>query len=88
MPWVGVLDGEGDGGGHDAAQPDAGHEPGQAEKLGRGASAHRPMASENHVTQPSMIRRRPTRSVTVPTTAAPTSMPMSAYEPMRPASGG
>ena len=45
---------------------------------GLGANAVSTMPTENQRTQPMMMRRRPTRSVMVPMSSAPSSMPISA----------
>ncbi len=55
-----------------------------AKAPGLGATAHRPMATENQVRQAMSALRRPMRSVRVPTVRAPISMPVRARLPMAP----
>ncbi|MNT65320.1 hypothetical protein D3C72_2032920 [compost metagenome] len=47
-------------------------------QLGVGAQAAPIIVSENRVTQASSMRRRPSKSLSVPTTKEPTNMPASA----------
>jgi hypothetical protein len=85
---MGVLDRERDGRRYNAAETMPATKRANPNNSTVGATAARAIAVENHAMHPSITRLRPTRSVIVPITIAPISIPTSAYAPMRPASAG